>query len=89
MLEHLPDLTSFLNEATQAWVEYEYNRKVHSEIGEAPSTRFLAGPEGDTAQPRTATRYASPSPAPITACSATAATARSSSNEGRRFQVPT
>src|SRR5208337_499659 len=46
MLEHLPDLTlSFLNEATQAWVEYEYNRKVHSEIGEAPLTRFLAGPE--------------------------------------------
>ena len=46
MLEHLPDLTlSFLNEATQAWVEYEYNRKVHSEIGEAPLTRSLAGPE--------------------------------------------
>ena len=36
---------AFLNEATQAWVEYEYNRKVHSEIGEAPITRFLAGPE--------------------------------------------
>ena len=46
MLEHVPDLTlTFLNEATQAWVEYEYNRKVHSEIGEAPITRFLAGPE--------------------------------------------
>ena len=46
MLEHVPDLTlAFLNEATQAWVEYEYNRKVHSEIGEAPITRFLAGPE--------------------------------------------
>jgi putative transposase len=46
MLEHVPDLTlSFLNEATQAWVEHEYNRKVHSEIGEAPVTRFLAGPE--------------------------------------------
>ena len=45
MLEHVPDLTlAFLNEATQAWVEYEYNRKVHSEIGEAPITRFLAGP---------------------------------------------
>ena len=46
MLEDVPDLTlAFLNEATQAWVEHEYNRKVHSEIGEAPITRFLAGPE--------------------------------------------
>ena len=46
MLEDVPDLTlAALNEATQAWVEYEYNRKVHSEIGEAPITRFLAGPE--------------------------------------------
>jgi len=46
MLEDVPDLTlSALNEATLAWVEYEYNRKVHSEIGEAPITRFLAGPE--------------------------------------------
>ena len=45
MVEHVPDLTlAFLNEATQAWVEYEYNRKIHSEIGEAPITRFLAGP---------------------------------------------
>jgi transposase InsO family protein len=46
MLEHVPDLTlAFLNEATQAWAEYEYNRKVHSEIGETPLARFLAGPE--------------------------------------------
>jgi putative transposase len=46
MLEDVPDLTlATLNEATQAWVEYEYNRKIHSEIGEAPITRFLAGPE--------------------------------------------
>ncbi len=45
MLEHVPDLTlSVLNEATQAWVEQDYNRKLHSEIGEAPITRFLAGP---------------------------------------------
>ena len=33
-----------LNEATQAWVEQDYNGKRHSEIGEAPITRFLAGP---------------------------------------------
>src|SRR5262249_36358955 len=46
MLEDVPDLTlAKLNEATQAWVEYEYNRKVHSEIGEAPVARFLKGPE--------------------------------------------
>ena len=45
MLEHVPDLTlSALNEATQAWVEQDYNGKIHSEIGEAPITRFLAGP---------------------------------------------
>ena len=46
MLEDVPDLTlAKLNEATQAWVEYEYNRKIHSEIGEAPIARFRAGPE--------------------------------------------
>ena len=46
MLEDVPDLTlAKLNEATQAWVEYEYNRKLHSEIGEAPIARFLKGPE--------------------------------------------
>jgi putative transposase len=45
MLEHMPDLTlQFLNEATLAWVEFEYNRKVHSEIGQAPIARFLDGP---------------------------------------------
>jgi transposase InsO family protein len=45
MLEDVPDLTlDFLNEATQAWVEFEYNRKVHEETGEAPLARFLAGP---------------------------------------------
>jgi transposase InsO family protein len=45
MLEHVPDLTlAFLNDATQAWVEHEYNRKVHSEIATTPLARFLAGP---------------------------------------------
>jgi len=45
MLEGVSDLTlDALNQVTQAWVEYDYNRKVHSEIGEAPITRFLAGP---------------------------------------------
>jgi putative transposase len=46
MLEHVPDLTlAFLNEATLAWIEYEYNRKLHSEIGEDPAARFLRGPD--------------------------------------------
>ncbi len=45
MLDEVPDLTlAQLNETTQAWVEYEYNRKRHSEIGETPVDRFLAGP---------------------------------------------
>jgi transposase InsO family protein len=45
MLEAVPDLALVqLNEATQAWVEYDYNRKIHSEIGTAPIARFLAGP---------------------------------------------
>src|SRR5215469_10672543 len=45
MLEHVADLSlAKLNEATLAWVEHEYNRKIHSETGEAPIQRFLAGP---------------------------------------------
>jgi putative transposase len=28
-----------LNEGTQAWAEFDHNRKIHSEIGEAPITR--------------------------------------------------
>ena len=31
-----------LNEATQAWVEQDYNRKRHSEIDDTPLARFLA-----------------------------------------------
>jgi transposase InsO family protein len=45
MLEHLADLSlARLNEATLAWVEGEYNRKVNSETGQTPIARFLAGP---------------------------------------------
>jgi transposase InsO family protein len=45
MLENVPGLTlDFLNEATQAWVEFEYNREVHDETGQTPVDRFLAGP---------------------------------------------
>jgi len=45
MLEKVDPLPlSFLNQATQAWCEMEYNRKAHSETGELPLDRFLEGP---------------------------------------------
>ena len=45
MLEGVADLTlAMLNEATQAWVEPDYNRKPHSELDEAPLERLLKGP---------------------------------------------
>jgi transposase InsO family protein len=46
MLENCPAVTlPMLNEATQAWVELEYHRRVHAETGETPLARFLAGPD--------------------------------------------
>jgi hypothetical protein len=46
MLEGVTDLTlANLNEATQAWCEYEYNRALHSETGQTPLARYLAGPD--------------------------------------------
>jgi transposase InsO family protein len=45
MLESVTDLTlALLNEATQAWVEREYNASVHSETRQTPIERMLAGP---------------------------------------------
>lgn len=86
MLEHVPDLTlAMLNEATQAWVEGEYNRKIHSETGETPVARFLAGPEVTRPSPdsaalrlaftRTSTRTQRKSDGTIVI-------------EGRRFEMP-
>lgn len=44
MLEGVDDLTlPLLNRCTQAWVEREYNRAYHSEIGMSPLERYLAG----------------------------------------------
>ncbi|MCC6696588.1 MAG: transposase [Candidatus Hydrogenedentes bacterium] len=41
MLHHLPELTlDFLNQATQAWVELDYNHATHRELGCAPVTRW-------------------------------------------------
>jgi hypothetical protein len=46
MLEGITDLTQAkLNEATQAWVEHDYNRRSHAETSETPLARFLGGPE--------------------------------------------
>lgn len=52
MLEGVGDLTlALLNQATQAWAEMEYNKKVHTETGQAPIDRFLAGPDAGRAGP--------------------------------------
>ena len=86
MLEHVPDLTlAFLNEATQAWVEHEYNRKLHSEISTTPLARFMAGPAVTRPSPnsdtlrlafmRTAQRTQKKSDGSIVI-------------EGRRFEIP-
>lgn len=45
MLEGEQALTlELLNEATQAWVEQEYHRTVHTELAATPLVRYLAGP---------------------------------------------
>jgi len=46
MLTQIQPLTlAFLNRATQAWIEQEYNRRIHSEIGTTPLKRMLQGPD--------------------------------------------
>ena len=46
MLEGVAELTlELLNHATCAWVEQEYQRSLHSEIGCSPLERYLAGPD--------------------------------------------
>jgi transposase InsO family protein len=45
MLEGEPELgLALLNEATQAWVEQEYHRARHAELGETPLDRSMRGP---------------------------------------------
>ena len=52
MLDGCPELTlAFLNEATQAWVEIEYNRAVHRELSCAPVERFARAPDVLRASP--------------------------------------
>jgi transposase InsO family protein len=46
MLSGVKELTlEFLNQATQAWVEIEYNRSVHREISCLPVERFAQAPD--------------------------------------------
>jgi putative transposase len=56
MLENVRDLTlEALNEATQAWAEYHYNRFPHSETGQKPLDRYLAGRDVSRPCPDSAT----------------------------------
>jgi putative transposase len=46
MLDGVPELTlDFLNHATQAWVEIDYNRAVHRETSCSPVERFKQAPD--------------------------------------------
>ena len=46
MLEGVPDLSlRQLNDSTQAWVEMEYNRKRHSELGQSPLAAYQQEPD--------------------------------------------
>ena len=52
---------AFLNEATQAWVEIEYNRRAHREIACSPVERFAQASDvlaRARPRPRFATRFA-------------------------------
>jgi putative transposase len=56
MLSRIEPLTlDFLNRATQAWAEQEYNRNPHEEIGASPLDRMLAGPDVSRPSPESDT----------------------------------
>ena len=86
MLENCTELTlALLNEATLAWLELEYNREIHAEIGVPPLRRFLDGPDVGRPSPTsdelrlafTAAQYRTQRHSDGTI-----------SLEGRRFEVP-
>ena len=86
MLEGVTDLTlDLLNNATQAWGEQEYNRSVHSETGQTPLGRFLAGPDLHRDSPK-------PEDLRFAFCATVPRSQRKSdgtvSIESRRFEVP-
>jgi transposase InsO family protein len=86
MIENLSELSlARLNDITQAWVEHEYNRKHHSEIGTTPLKRFIDGKDVGRPSPTSeASRQAF--------CADERRTQRKSdgtfSLEGRRFELP-
>ena len=86
MMEDVPDLTlGALNDVTQAWVEHEYNQETHSEIGVAPISRFIAGPDVTRPSPDSAALR-------LAFTKTEARTQRRSdgtvSIESRRFEIP-
>jgi transposase InsO family protein len=86
MLEGVPDLTlALLNQATQAWVELEYNQKVHAELGEAPLARYLRGPDVGRASPASAALRRA---FRLETSRAQRQSDGTVSLEGRRFEVP-
>jgi hypothetical protein len=86
MLEGVEELTlERLNEATQAWVELEYNRARHSELGCSPLARYLEGPDVGRPGPTSDELRGS------FRAEASRAQRRSDgtiSIEGRRFEIP-
>lgn len=86
MVENCPDLTlAFLNEATQAWVEVEYHRQIHSQTGQTPLKRFLESPSVGRECP-------SVDDLRLAFCQETSRTQRRSdgtiSLDGTRFEIP-
>jgi len=86
MLEGEAQLSlELLNQATQAWVEQEYHRTVHSEIVATPLARYLAGPSVSRPAPGSdALRKAFR----ISVCRRLRRSDGTVSPEGRRFEIP-
>lgn len=86
MLDHCADLTlTFLNEATQAWIEMEYHQQIHSQTGQTPLSRFLESPNAGRECGSVDTLH-------LAFCQQTSRTQRRSdgtiSLEGIRFEIP-
>jgi hypothetical protein len=86
MLGGVTELTlDFLNQATQAWAEIEYNRRTHREISCSPVERFARAPD---------VLRSSPSAAALREAFRLAATRRQRQSdgtislEGVRFEIP-
>lgn len=74
-----------LNQATQAWVEQEYHRSIHSEFDTTPLARYLASPSVSRPAPGSqALREAFR----IAVCRRLRRSDGTVSLEGRRFEIP-